>query len=158
MISLIDDTIKTIRRISSELRTGILDDLGLVAALEWQGQEFEKHTGIQAQFFSDLHDFNPERNFALTIFRIYQEALTNIVRHANATSVETVFEQKDGYIRLIIKDDGQGMDLNEAIKKGSFGLIGMKERAMMLQGDLTFESNRPNGIIIVMRVPFLTAD
>lgn len=82
MISLIDDTIKTVRRISSELHPAILDDLGLVAALEWQGMEFAKNTGLPLQFEASKIDLDLDRNFSINIFRVYQEVLTNIARHA----------------------------------------------------------------------------
>ena len=156
MISLIDETVKTIGRISSDLRTVVLDDLGLMAALRRQGQEFEKHTGIRSTFSSPLVNFNPERNLAINIFRVYQEALTNIVRHARATEVETQLELTDGYIRLIIKDNGHGIEHNELINKNSLGLIGMRERAIMLNGDLIIENNQPNGTIIILKVPLNT--
>jgi len=154
MTSLIDETVKTVRRISSELRPGILDDLGLLAALEWHAQEFEKRTGIASHFFSELNDFNTERTLSTSIFRVYQEALPNIARHANATRVETVLEQKEGYIRLLIKDDGEGFDLNEVKTKRSLGLIGMKERALMFQGELVVERNKPKGTIVLLKIPF----
>jgi PAS domain S-box-containing protein len=154
MIALIDDTVKTVRRISSELRPGILDDLGLLAALEWHAEEFEKRTGIVSHFVSELNDFNPEGKLATSIFRVYQEALTNIARHAGATRVETVFEKKEGHIRLTIKDDGQGFNLKEVKSRSSLGLIGMKERALMFQGDLVIEHNAPKGTIVILKIPF----
>ncbi len=155
MISLIDETVKTVRRIASELRPGILDDLGLLPALEWQCEEFEKRTGIKSHFQTDLSDFNPERNLSTNIFRLYQEALTNIARHANATSVETLVEQRDGHLWLIIRDNGQGFDLEEVKKKHSLGLIGMKERALMLRGELSIESDTSAGTVIILKIPLL---
>lgn len=155
MISLIDETVKTVRRIASELRPGILDDLGLLPALEWQCEEFEKRTGIKSNFQTDLSDFNPERNLSTNIFRLYQEALTNIARHANATRVETLVEQRDGHVCLIIRDNGQGFDLEDVKKKHSLGLIGMKERALMLHGELSIESDTAAGTVIILKIPLL---
>ena len=155
MISLIDETVKTVRRIASELRPGILDDLGLLPALEWQCEEFEKRTGIKSNFQTDLSDFNPERNLSTNIFRLYQEALTNIARHANATRVETLVEQRDGHVCLIIRDNGQGFDLEDVKKKHSLGLIGMKERALMLHGELSIESDTATGTVIILKIPLL---
>jgi PAS domain S-box-containing protein len=153
MIALIDDTIKTIRRIATELRPGILDDLGLVAALEWQGSEFAKNTGIQLQFGTNKNDLELERNFSTNIFRIYQEALTNIARHADATEVSAEFVHRDDFIELIIKDNGRGIDLNEIKKKKSLGLISMKERARLFHGDVRVESIFPHGTAVILRVP-----
>jgi PAS domain S-box-containing protein len=158
MISLIDETVKTVRRISSELRPGILDDLGLIPALEWQGQEFEKRTGIKSLFYTQLIDFKPERELSTNIFRVYQEALTNIARHAQATLVETSLEEKNGYVMLAIKDNGIGFAMEEAKTKNSLGLIGMRERALMFQGEITIESKKEKGTTVTLKVPFLEAD
>jgi signal transduction histidine kinase len=155
MISLIDDTIITVRRIASELRPSILDDLGLIAALEWQGQEFEKRTGVKSYLNHDILDFNPEKELSTTIFRVYQEALTNITRHAHATQVETTIEIKDNYITLIVKDNGCGIDLNNVNYKNSLGLIGMKERALLFKGDLTIECGKSKGTIIILKIPLI---
>jgi PAS domain S-box-containing protein len=155
MIALIDETVKTVRRISSELRPGILDDLGLTAALEWQGQDFEKHTGIKSEFHTDLHDFYPERNLSTNIFRVYQEALTNVARHAGATKVETTLEEKEGCIILVIKDNGTGFDMEQAKNKKSLGLIGMRERALLFQGELAVKSERDKGTVITLKIPWV---
>lgn len=134
MISLIDETVKTMRRISSGLRIGVLDTLGLVTALAEHTEQFEQRTGITTDFTSSLMNFNPERHRAINIFRIYQEALTNIARHAHATKVETVLDRIKGHFRLIVKDNGQGFDWNEAKERNTLGLIGMQERALILGG------------------------
>ena len=153
ILSIIGETLKTVKRIAVDLRPNILDELGLIAALEWQGQEFEKRTGIQSNFFSGHMIHNLEKNLSINIFRVYQEALTNIARHANATAVETILEHVGDCIRLIVKDNGQGFDLNRVKKKDSLGLIGMKERAAMFRGDLIIERNKPCGTIIILMVP-----
>lgn len=158
MISLIDETVKTVRRISSELRPGILDDLGLIPALEWQCQEFEKRTGIKSNCRTDLSDFNPEGNLSTNIFRVYQEALTNIARHAQATLVETSITKKDGYVCLLIKDNGIGFDMEEVKNKNSLGLIGMRERALLFQGELDIKSEKRKGTVIILKVPLLKTD
>lgn len=158
MISLIDDTIITVRRIASELRPSILDDLGLIPALEWQSQEFEKRNGIKLYFKNTTIDFNPERELSTTIFRVYQEALTNIIRYAKATEVETIIEEKNKNITLTIKDNGVGFDMNEVKNKNSLGLIGMKERALLFKGDLIVESQKLKGTTITLKIPFLIKD
>lgn len=154
MLSLIDETVKTVRRISSELRPGILDDLGLIPALEWQSQEFEKRTGIKTTFHTDVGYFNPERNLATNIFRVYQEALTNIARHSQATQVKTTLYEKDGRIVLSVIDNGLGMDKDEESVKNSLGLIGMRERALLFQGELFIESEKHKGTVVTLTVPY----
>jgi PAS domain S-box-containing protein len=158
MIALIDDSIKTVRRISSDLRPGILDDLGLVAALEWQSNEFEKRTGLHCSFQSKLEDFQLKRDLATGIFRIYQEALTNVMRHSNAAEVITILEQKDQHIVLTIQDFGDGFDLSEVKNKQSLGLTGMQERALMFSGHLKIESKKGHGTKIILEIPFISPE
>ena len=155
MIALIDETVKTVRRISSELRPGILDDLGLVPALEWQCREFEKRTGIVSGCHATLSDHNFDRNLATNIFRVYQEALTNIARHSQATIVETFLNEQNGFIYLTIKDNGVGFDLEEVKSKRSLGLVGMRERAMLFQGELIINSEKGKGTEILLKAPML---
>jgi PAS domain S-box-containing protein len=157
MLELIDGTIKTIRRIASELRPGILDDLGLMSAIEWQGQEFEKQTGVKLAFTTNMNDFNPERQLAINIFRVYQEALTNITRHADATLVETSLENSGGHIILTIKDNGCGFE-KENVDRNSLGLIGMKERALSFHGELTISSGKEKGTVITLKLPVNKTD
>jgi PAS domain S-box-containing protein len=153
ILSLISEILKTVKRIAFELRPNILDELGLMAALKWQGQELEKRTGIKFKFHKDMNDFNPDRNISTIIFRVCQEALTNVARHAHASRIETTLEKGNGYIRLIIKDNGKGFDVNAVRNKNSLGLIGMKERALMLRGELTIESKETKGTTITLKAP-----
>ncbi len=153
ILSLVSEMLKTVKRIAMDLRPNILDELGLIAALEWQGHEFEKTKEIQFQFHTNLNDFNPERNLATNIFRVHQEALTNIARHAQATRIETTLETKDNWLRLVIKDNGNGFDVDGEKHENSFGLIGMKERALMLHGELVVESVKRSGTVITLSVP-----
>lgn len=153
MISLIDETVKTVRRISSELRPGILDDLGLVAALEWQCQEFEKRTGILSELKTDDSDYDLERNLATNIFRVYQEALTNVARHAKATAITTSLKKTDTHILLQVTDNGIGFDMENAKRKNTLGLVGMRERAILFQGELTVQSRPGEGTSVILSVP-----
>jgi PAS domain S-box-containing protein len=155
MISVIDDTVKSVRRISSELRPGILDDLGLIPALEWQSQEFEKRTGIRSVFKSYVNEFNPSSNISTNIFRVYQETLTNIARHAQATFVETTLEETERNLVLTVRDNGLGIDKAEASVKESFGLIGMRERALLFDGELSIAGKSQKGTIVTLRIPLL---
>jgi len=156
MLSVIDDTVKSVRRISSELRPGILDDLGLIPALEWQSQEFEKRTGIKSIYKFRVNDFNPASDISTNIFRVYQEALTNIARHAQASLVETSLEETEGYVVLKVKDNGLGIDKVEASVKDSLGLMGMRERALLFNGELSIEGERQKGTIVTLRIPLAT--
>lgn len=153
MISLIDDTVKTIRRISSDLRPGILDDLGLIPALEWQGEEYEKRTGIKLQFHTNVTDITLEREISTNIFRIFQEALTNIIRHSHATQIETSVLKNENNLVLSIKDNGRGFELDKLKNKRSWGIVGMKERASLLNGEFVIESEKLKGTTIKLKVP-----
>jgi PAS domain S-box-containing protein len=153
MIALIDETIKTVRRISSELRPVMLDDFGLVSALEWQTSEFRKNSGIDAKFVSDFEEEELDKDLATNIFRVYQEALTNIARHSGASQVESVLDFRDDLLELKISDNGVGFDENEVKKKKSLGLLGMKERARMFEGQLVFVPNHPTGTRLILSIP-----
>jgi len=158
MIELIDGTVKTIRRISSDLRPGILDDLGLIAALEWQSSEFEKRTGIKIHFSSSMTELELDNKKATGVFRIYQETLTNVMRHAQATSLDTVLVQKDEYLFLTIRDNGKGFDTRDTTNKKTLGLMGMKERAIMFGGSLSIESSPGNGTLVSLKMPIAPVD
>lgn len=153
MICLIDDTIKTVRRISMQLRPGILDDLGLVAALDWQAADFQKRTNVKTIFTSNVTDVDLPDKVATNIFRIFQEALTNVARHANATQVGAVLEITNGTISLSIRDNGVGINLDDIGQTNSLGIVGMKERARILNGELSFQQDQPGGTIVHLTIP-----
>lgn len=152
LIQLIDDTIKTVRKIATELRPSILDDFGLQDALEWQAAEFEKRTGIKCSVKSDVKNFNNKKN-DITLFRIFQESLTNVLRHSQAKSVCVQLTERNKDIELTIKDDGIGMDLNAVKSKRTLGLIGMKERILMANGKYNVASEIGKGTTITASVP-----
>jgi signal transduction histidine kinase len=131
----IDCTIQMVRRIATELRPGILDHLGLSAALEWQANEFQMRTGIKCDVHASLNDpgLHPDLNTAF--FRIFQETLTNIIRHAGATHVAVNLRERDGRIILEVKDNGRGISDSEISQTDSMGLLGMRERAALLGGN-----------------------
>ena len=137
------------------MRPGILDDLGLIPALEWQSQEFEKRTGIRSVFKSYVNEFNPSSDISTNIFRVYQETLTNIARHAQATFVETTLEETERNLVLTVRDNGLGIDKAEASVKESFGLIGMRERALLFDGELSIAGKSQKGTIVTLRIPLL---
>jgi signal transduction histidine kinase len=130
----IDSTIQTVRRISSELRPAVLDHLGLVATLEWQANEFQNRTGIKCEIRSGLGDRLLEQNLSTTLFRIFQETMTNVIRHAGATQVEVNLKESDGRITMEIKDNGRGITRGDISNPRSMGLLGMRERAALLGG------------------------
>jgi signal transduction histidine kinase len=130
----IDATIQTVRRIATELRPGILDHLGLIAALEWQANEFQTRTGIKCDVHTDLHEPVLTPDLATAFFRIFQETLTNVIRHAGATHVTVHLKEAAGRIILEVKDNGRGILAEEISNPRSMGLLGMKERAALLGG------------------------
>ena len=152
MGNLIDETIKTVRKISSELRPGVLDYLGLAAAVEWQAQDFQAHTGIQCNTSSIQKEMELNQNTSTAVFRIFQETLTNIARHSKATHVDIKLLEEDENIILEIKDNGVGITENQVFNSKSLGLLGMKERAHLLGGELTI-SGSESGTTVTVTIP-----
>ena len=152
---LVDDMIVTLRRIASDLRPRTLDDLGLAAALEWQGQEFEKRTGIKCRLVLPQEPLNLDTERSTAIFRIFQESLTNVTRHSQATSVEAHLEIAEDQIIFRVRDNGKGFDPEEAKAKKSLGLVGMQERALLLQGEVRIEGTPGSGTTMILRIPLL---
>ena len=153
MYELLDTAIQTVKRISAELRPGVLDDLGLAAAIEWQGAEFEKRTGIKFEMTSNPHDIVLERDRSTAIFRIFQETLTNVIRHANATQVKASLRKYASKLVLIIRDNGKGITKEEISDPKAFGLIGMRERARFWGGEVKIKGTRGIGTTVVVTVP-----
>ncbi|PYT96981.1 MAG: hypothetical protein DMG38_21860 [Acidobacteria bacterium] len=154
---LVDDMIVTLRRIASDLRPRALDDLGLAAALEWQGQEFEKRTGIHCHLILPGEPLNLDSERSTAIFRIFQESLTNVARHAQATTVEARLEMEDDQILFRVHDNGKGFDPQQAKAKKSLGLVGMQERAHLLKGEVRFEGIPGSGTTMILRIPLQTS-
>jgi signal transduction histidine kinase len=150
MMKLADSTIHTVRRIAWELRPSVLDDLGLLEAIEWQARQFEARTGIVCQrtVLIDNLVFNQEQ--ATAIFRIFQEALTNILRHANANRVDITMAQQAGEFSLAISDNGKGII---GIEKSGLGILGMQERARLVGGTIQIQGVAGAGTTISVRVP-----
>lgn len=153
MTGLIDETIVSVRRISANLRPNILDDLGLVTALQWHSAEVEKRFDIKINFVSEFDIVEVPVATATGLFRIYQEALTNAVRHANARQVNSTLQMANNRIILQIQDDGKGMDINTDLKKKSFGLLGIKERAFIMGGEYELKSEPGKGTNLLVSVP-----
>lgn len=149
----IDETIHTVCRIATELRPGILDTAGLLAALEWQANEFETQTGIECRVKTSISETLWDQDLNTAFFRIFQETLTNIIRHANATKVEVRFSEADGYLVLEVKDNGRGISDAEIHNTKSIGLLGMRERAALLNGDVSVTGEPGKGTTIITRIP-----
>ena len=153
MSALVDGSIHTVRRIATELRPGVLDDLGLVAAIEWQTEEFAGRTGLTCTLRLGDHDLALEPDLATALFRILQESLTNIARHAEAAHVEVELDDQPGLLTLVVRDDGKGFEPAQRSDPSSLGLIGMRERARAWGGDVAVEGTAGQGTTVTVRIP-----
>jgi two-component system sensor histidine kinase UhpB len=153
MIGLTDTTINVVRRIASELRPSILDDLGLVEALEWQTQQFQARTGIQCCCDFSLQNILPDDQQSTAVFRIVQEALTNVLRHSQATRVGVAIREEEGELVLAVADNGRGITEGEKASRESLGILGMQERAHLIGGRVDIVGVRGAGTTLRVRVP-----
>lgn len=149
----IDETIQAVRRIATELRPGLLDAAGLLAAIEWQAHQFEKQTGIRCRVRSSVKETLWNQDLNTVFFRIFQETLTNVIRHANATRVEVRLYESGGFLVLEVKDNGRGISEVEIRNTKSIGLIGMRERAALLGGEVRLRGKAGSGTEVSVRVP-----
>jgi len=156
MADLIDETIETVRRIATELRPGVLDDLGLVAAVEWQVGEFTKRSGIPCSLTTNIDQIDLPGQVATGAFRILQEALTNVARHAEASQVRVRLKHENSWIRLEVEDDGVGLGHGEPVE--GLGLVGIRERAGLLGGAVDIESQPDGGTRVAVRLPTEPSD
>ncbi len=153
MSTLIDETIKTVRRIATQLRPGVLDDLGLVAAIEWQLQDFRERTGVECEFKSSVKHLNLDQNLSTALFRILQETLTNIARHANASRVKIRLKKDKDNIVLRVEDNGRGITEWEISGSKSLGLLGIKERALLFGGSVDITGRQNKGTVVAVHIP-----
>lgn len=152
LTEMLDGTVRTVRRISSELRPSVLDDLGLVAAIDWNLKEFGRRSGLKTIFTEPGRDIKLPDTVKTGLFRIFQESLTNVARHSGAQKVEVSLQQTNGHFVLSIEDDGKGFDtLNRTFK--TLGILGMKERTAMMGGTYEINSSPGKGTIITVSVP-----
>jgi len=158
MLKATDGTIRTVRRIASELRPTILDDLGLLEAVESQAQQFQSRTGIVCHCNWLLERANLGHDQSTAVFRILQEALTNILRHAHATAVEIMMEQSLGQFVLSVRDNGQGIRVDEKASHSSLGILGMQERARLVGGQLDITPAHGKGTLVTLRIPITDMD
>lgn len=153
MNGLVEATIKTVRRIAQELRPAVLDTLGLVPALEWQAQDFQRRTGIRCQFISSHEQVNLDQERMIAVFRIFQESLTNVWRHAKATRVRARLEESDGVLTLTVQDNGIGIRETDLTASKTFGLLSMRERALLLGGRVQIAGVPKKGTTVTMHIP-----
>ncbi len=153
MSALVKGAVETVQRIASELRPGVLDDLGLIAGIEWQAEAYEKRTGIECEVTFDPEEIELDKETATTFFRAAQEALTNVARHANATKVSLSIRQMDKSLELEVVDNGRGITEAESRSSRSFGLTGMNERFYSLGGSFEIRGVEGKGTMIRASVP-----
>jgi PAS domain S-box-containing protein len=155
MSDLVDATIQTVRRVATELRPGVLDDLGLAAALEWQAGEFSARTGIGCELDLCDPEMALDHDLSTALFRIVQETLTNVARHAEATQVKVKLSRGPDGLVLVIRDDGRGITVEETLDPKSLGLLGMQERARAWGGDVAFHGVRGEGTTVTVKIPWV---
>ena len=149
----IDDSIRAIRSLVAQLRPDVLEEVGLEAAMEWQAREFQKRTGVACQFNSNVEKFIVDRERSVALYRVLQEALTNIARHAEATRVEVQLTAEMNQLRLEVRDNGCGISSEDMLKVEHFGIRGMRERIALLGGELAIQGTPGQGTVIDVRVP-----
>ena len=153
MIADVDYTIERVRKIVSELRPSILDELGLTAAIEWQVSQFQERTGIRGVFESNTDKFNLSPEAAAALFRVVQEALTNVMRHADARQVRITLRSSGRLLRIAIADDGKGVARDQVNNRKSFGIVGMTERVHRIGGEFNIFSVPGRGTRLEIAVP-----
>lgn len=157
-IGLTDDTIVTVQRIASELRPGTLDNLGLATALKHEAQQWQQRTGVRCLLHLPEQQLELSHDAATAIFRIFQETLTNIARHAQATEANIELRPDEDQVLLEVRDNGQGISAEAVRDPRSLGLLGMKERASLLGGEITFTPGAERGTVVTLRLPIKTGD
>jgi PAS domain S-box-containing protein len=146
-------TLEQVRSIAAKLRPAVLDDLGLKAAIEWEAREFQTRTGIRCVCDLKGQEMKLDPELSTEMFRIYQEAMTNVVRHAQATVVQVVLRKSEGRLLLIVRDNGKGITSREVADPNSLGLLGVRERAHLLGGRIRIRGTEEKGTSVILRVP-----
>ncbi len=148
-----DTMIKTVRRIATELRPGMLDDLGLAASIEWQARDFQKRTGILCAVSVPVEQLPLARAQSVALFRIFQEALTNVARHAGARHIDVNLTATAEAVTLAVHDDGRGIEATEVVGPHALGLLGMRERAKALGGAFDIQGVPGDGTLVTVSIP-----
>ena len=155
LVGLIEVSIQSVRKISTDLRPAVLDHLGLPEAVQWEATKFEARTGIRCRLSSEWKRELQDRTRALALFRIVQEALTNVVRHAHAGAVRITLRQHGKLLTLVVKDNGRGITKAEKLSVEAIGLLGMAERARLLGGRLSISGVQGRGTTVTVQVPMV---
>ena len=153
MVSRLDGCMQIVRRIATGLRPGMLDDLGLAAAIEWQSHEFEERAGIVVELSLPEEALNVDRDRATAVFRIFQELITNTARHSGAHHVSVALRRRGDTIELEVSDDGRGITPQEQSRPDALGILGMRERAAQFGGSLDIRGADPQGTRASVRIP-----
>jgi PAS domain S-box-containing protein len=153
VVGLVDVGIATVKRISARLRPATLDHLGLAEAAQGEAAAFKARTGIRCQVRSNRQHSRLDEQQRTALFRILQEALNNVVCHANASSVQVVIHESDADVELTVRDNGRGITVDQAAAPGALGLLGMKERAALMGGTFAVSGRRGKGTVVSVRVP-----
>ena len=153
MSDLTNETVQTMNKMSSRLRPSVLDDLGFVAAVEWQLDDFRKKTGIAGSLTVESNNITVRKDISIALFRIFQEVLINVARHAKASSVKVKLKWETDNLLITIQDDGVGITSEQIQDPKSFGLVGMQERALFLEGEVMFRGEPGKGTTIIVSVP-----
>jgi signal transduction histidine kinase/CheY-like chemotaxis protein len=152
-IEMINAIIQSVKKICTELRPSILDHLGLGSAIEWQAEEFQKRSGIECSVALDQENIDVNPEIAIALFRIFQESLTNVMKHAEATKVKATLIKRDNSIVLEIADNGIGITREQLAKTSSFGILGMQERVYPWKGSVVIVSSINQGTRIIVSIP-----
>ncbi len=153
MLTIVNETLRSVKRIYTELRPSLLDHLGLGAAMEWQAEEFQRRSKIECSVTLEPDNITVDIDLAIVFFRIFQEALTNVIKHANATKVEANLIRGDDRIVLEIQDNGVGISGEDILKLNSFGFLGMRERLYPLGGTISFHGKKNMGTTLTVTIP-----
>ncbi|MEK7834051.1 MAG: two-component regulator propeller domain-containing protein, partial [Acidobacteriota bacterium] len=145
ILELVDETILAMRRVATHFRPGVLDTLGLIAAIEWQAEEFSSRTGIVCEFDHPMPQQLTANEYDTALFRIFQESLTNVARHSEATAVRIKLSRQNGSLVLQIRDNGRGITEKEMSDPHSIGLLGMRERAHIFGGEVSVAGHPGKG-------------
>jgi signal transduction histidine kinase len=153
---LIDEAVQSVRKLATELRPEVLDELGLSAAIKWQTKEFQKRAGIRCSVTLESDSFEVDRERSTATFRIFQELLTNIARHANATKVNVQVRADGGILELVVEDDGEGIAEAEVDNPKSLGLLGIRERVLPFGGKVSILGTRKQGTKVTISLPLVS--
>jgi signal transduction histidine kinase len=153
MRHMLDRAMHTLRSVITELRPEALDRLGLVAALEWQAETFARKAGLRCRFSADGESVEVDHGRASSIFRAFQEMLTNVARHAAASRVDVTVTQDSELFVISVRDNGRGFEPGAATRPTAFGLLGMRERALLLGGEIEITTALGRGTTVILKIP-----